>query len=106
MACLLPSIFLRGILAARSVHKNSGVSPMAWRVVEHQDQVWKVSVAAERCANMTLWQLVLAFRCGGPDSTAFWAPYPIQSTSKSSLFAQADRIPDNRIAEVLAENVD
>ena len=55
---------------------------------------------------MTLWQLVLAFRCGGPESTAFWTPYPIQSSSKSSLFAQADRIPDDRIAEVLAEHVD
>jgi hypothetical protein len=79
---------------------------MAWRVVEHQDQVWKVSVAVERCANMTLWQLVLAFRSAGPQSTSFWTPYPLQSSSKSSLFAEADRIPDDRIAEVLAEHVD
>ena len=79
---------------------------MAWRVVEHQDQVWKVSVAVERCANMTLWQLVLAFRSAEPESTAFWTSYPLQSSSKSSLFAEADRIPDDRIAEVLAEHVD
>jgi len=79
---------------------------MAWRVLEHQDQVWKVSVAAERCANMTLWQLVLAFRSAGPKATSFWKPYPLQSSSKSSLFAQADRIPDDRLAELLAEHVD
>ncbi len=78
---------------------------MAWRVVEHGDTVWKVTIAAERSGNMTLWQLVLAFRSAGPQSTAFWTPYPLQSSSKSSLFAQADRIPNDRLAELLAEHV-
>ncbi len=55
---------------------------------------------------MTLWQLVLAFRSAGPKATSFWKPYPLQSSSKSSLFAQADRIPDDRLAELLAEHVD
>ncbi len=55
---------------------------------------------------MTLWQLVLAFRSAGQPSTSFWKPYPLQSSSKSSLFAQAERISDDRLAELLAEHVE
>jgi hypothetical protein len=34
-----------------------------------------------------------------------WTPYPLEATSKSSLFMQAERIPDAALARVLAERL-
>jgi hypothetical protein len=34
---------------------------------------------------------------------AFWAEYPIEATSKSALFLQADRIPDAALSHFLVE---
>ena len=79
---------------------------MAWRVIDTQGEVWHVQAAAERRADKKLWQLTLSFRCYGGDrkSSAFWATYPLESRSKSSLFALADRIQDDELREVLAQH--
>jgi len=78
---------------------------MAWRVVQFGDTQWNVSVAAERRPHNAYYRLVLAFRSSGPDSTSVWAPYPLESSSKSSLFAEADRIPADRLRALLAEHL-
>ena len=79
---------------------------MAWRVIDTEDEVWHVQAAAERRVDEKLWQLTLSFRCYGGDrkSSAFWAPYPLESGSKSSLFALADRIQDDELRDVLAQH--
>ena len=79
---------------------------MAWRIIDTEDEVWHVQAAAERHADEKLWQLALSFRCydGNRKSTAFWASYPIESGSKSSLFALADRIQDDELRNVLANH--
>lgn len=78
---------------------------MPWRTVEYADSVWHVTYAAERRANTSAWQLVLSFRPADGPKTAFWAPYPIESSSKSSLFAMAERITHDRLTAVLAEHL-
>lgn len=78
---------------------------MAWRVVEFGDTVWNVTCAAERRAQNATWQLVLSFRSSHTPRSAFWAAYPLESSSKSGLFAQAERIPHDRLAAVLAEHL-
>jgi len=80
---------------------------MAWRVIASGGEVWHVQAAAERRANARLWQLMLAFRAADRSrpTRAFWAPYPIESVSKSSLFLQADRIPDEALREVLVQHI-
>ena len=35
---------------------------MVWRVVEHDEHRWNVSIAAERRANSPSWNLVFSFR--------------------------------------------
>lgn len=81
---------------------------MAWRVIDTDDEVWHVQAAAERHADEKLWQLTLSFRCcdGSRKSNSFWAPYPLESGSKSSLFALAERIQDAELREVLAKHSD
>jgi len=80
---------------------------MSWRVIAHGDQVWHVDAVAERRANTSAWQLVLSFRAAaesGPGRRrSFWTPYPLEATSKSSLFIQAERISDAAIVQVLAD---
>jgi hypothetical protein len=78
---------------------------MSWRVVEHGDTTWKVSFAAERTANTTRWRLVLSFRAAEPEARAFWAPYPLESASRSVLYSQADRIPAERLTAILSEHL-
>ena len=77
---------------------------MAWRIIDAEDEVWFVMAAAERRADEHQWQLTLRFRCkqGGRDSDAFWAQFPLESGSKTSLFAQADRIRDDELRQVIA----
>lgn len=79
---------------------------MAWRVIDTNDEVWHVQAAAERRANDKMWRLTLSFRChdGDRKSSAFWTHYPLESKSKSSLFALADRIEDEELREVLARH--
>lgn len=87
---------------------------MSWRVIAHGDQVWHVDAVAERRANTAAWQLVLAFRAAseapvgatGPmGRRSFWTPYPLEATSKSALFIQAERIPDTALSQLLAERL-
>ncbi|HLS47592.1 MAG TPA: hypothetical protein VK012_03675 [Gemmatimonadales bacterium] len=61
--------------------------------------------AAERRANSPLWRLVLSFRAVGDSARSFWIPFPLESPSKARLFAQAERIPDDRLTALLAERL-
>ncbi len=80
---------------------------MAWRVLDNGDQVWHVQPAAEMRANVNLWQLVLSFRSkqAASEPRAFWAAFPLESSSKSSLFQAADRLSDDAIREVLVQHL-
>ena len=75
---------------------------MVWRVVEHDERRWNVSLAAERRANSPNWNLVFAFRPTEQGQRSIWATYPLSSSSKAALFAQAEKIPDDAIAALLA----
>jgi len=75
-----------------------------WRVIAYGNQVWHVDALAERPANTEAWQLVLSFRAAERSrGKAFWTLYPLEATSKSSLFIQAERIPDKALSHLLAE---
>jgi len=75
---------------------------MPWRVIAHGDQVWHVDALAERPANAEAWQLVLSFRSASERSgRSFWTLYPLEASSKSSLFIQAERIPDTALSQLL-----
>ncbi len=78
---------------------------MAWRYVEHDDRRWNVTVAAERRAYSQQWTLVFAFRPTDPAQRPFWAPYPLSSSSRAALFAQAEQISDAALAAFLAEQL-
>jgi hypothetical protein len=81
---------------------------MSWRVIAHGDQVWHVDAVAERRANAAAWQLVLSFRAASEPLVgrrSFWTPYPLEATSKSSLFIQAERISDAALSQLLAERL-
>jgi hypothetical protein len=78
---------------------------MPWRVLEVGDRTWNVSLAAERRANAAEWKLVVSFRAVGPERRSFWAPYPLESLSRSMLFAQAERISDDRLIELLRSHL-
>ena len=78
---------------------------MAWRVVEHDDRRWNVSIAAERRANSPHWNLVFSFRPADIGQRSFWATYPLSSASRAALFAQAEQLPDDAIAAFLAEQL-
>jgi len=79
---------------------------MVWRVVEHDARRWNVSIAAERRANSPQWTLVFAFRPVDLGQRSIWATYPPSSTSRAALFAQADRMPDDAIAALLAAQLE
>ncbi|HUF35496.1 MAG TPA: hypothetical protein VMN37_06075 [Gemmatimonadales bacterium] len=79
---------------------------MAWRVVEHADRRWHVTIAAERRANAAQWSLVVSFRSAPPDQRTFWVTYPLASHSRAALFAQAEQITDGTLAAILAEHVE
>jgi hypothetical protein len=79
---------------------------MAWRVIDANDEVWFVMAAAERHYDESQWQLTLRFRCKDDDRNrgAFWVQFPLESGSKSSLFALADRISDDELRQLLTEH--
>jgi hypothetical protein len=81
------------------------VTNMAWRVVDAAGEKWQVQPAAERRANAQFWQLILSFRASTPERRAFWAAFPIESMSKSSLFYQAERITDEALRDVIAQHL-
>ena len=78
---------------------------MVWRVVEHDDRRWLVSMAAERRANSPHWNLVFSFRPTELGQRSIWATYPLSSASKAALFAQADKLPDAALTALLAEQL-
>jgi hypothetical protein len=75
---------------------------MAWRVLEHGNQRWNVTMAAERRPDSPNWNLVFSFRGTEPGQRSVWAVYPLSSSSKSALFAQADRISNDDLVALLA----
>jgi hypothetical protein len=79
---------------------------MAWREVEHGNRRWSVTVAAERRPNSAQWNLVFAFRCASAERQSVWATYPLASSSKAALFAQAEKLSDEALAAVLSEHLD
>ncbi|HEU5041482.1 MAG TPA: hypothetical protein VFT84_11700 [Gemmatimonadales bacterium] len=79
---------------------------MAWRVVEHADRRWQVTVAAERRANAAQWTLVFSFRSAPPDQRSFWVTYPLTSLSRAALFAQAEQISDDTLTALVAEHLE
>jgi hypothetical protein len=78
---------------------------MAWRVVEHDDRRWTVSIAAERRANSPQWNLVFSFRPTDVGQRSIWATYPVASSSKAALFAQAEALSDDALTALLAEQL-
>jgi hypothetical protein len=54
-----------------------------------------------------MWQLVLAFRRKDTEGgrRSFWASVPLESSSKSSLFLQAEKLSDEDLHEVLARHL-
>jgi hypothetical protein len=78
---------------------------MAWRMVRFGDREWHVSLAAERRAHSDRWNLVLSFRAQDGDRRLLWTEYPMSSTSRSALLQQAERIPEAKLADALAEAV-
>jgi hypothetical protein len=77
---------------------------MPWRVISYGEEVWSVQPVAELRPNEHAWQLMLSFRVssGRMRERCFWTPYPIEATSKSALFLQADLIPDAALSKLLA----
>ena len=78
---------------------------MAWRVVEHDDRRWTVSIAAERRDNSPHWNLVFSFRPTDVGQRSIWATYPVASSSKAALFAQAEKLSDDALTALLAEQL-
>ena len=80
---------------------------MPWRVIAHGDEVWRVDAVAERRAHRRSWHLVLSFRAASDRvrGRSFLTPYALEATSESSLFLQAERIPDAALSNFLAERL-
>lgn len=74
---------------------------MPWKEVVVGDATWTVAPVAERVANTQAWRLVLSCRCAGAERRSVWASTGLQSTSRSDLYAQADRLSDERVKAVL-----
>jgi hypothetical protein len=80
---------------------------MPWRIIAHGSDVYHVDAIAERRAHTQAWQLALSFRAASEPARGptMWALYPLEATSKSSLFIQAERIPDTELSRVLTERL-
>ena len=78
---------------------------MADRAVTVDGTRWSVSVLAERAPNGSCWRLVVGFRSPEPASRSVWATYPAEFTSRSALFAQADRLSEDAIAGLLQQQL-
>ena len=78
---------------------------MAWRVVEHDDRRWTVTIAAERRANSPHWNLVFSFRPTEVGQRSIWATYPVASSSKAAVFAQAEKMSDDALTALLADQL-
>ncbi len=78
---------------------------MAWREIIIGDVLYTVSPVAERVPNSHAWRLVLNCRNGGDRKAQLWAATSLQSSSRSDLYAQADRLSDSRLKAVVTEHV-
>jgi hypothetical protein len=78
---------------------------MSWKEVQIGDIRWTVSPVVERVAHTHAWRLVLNCRSTGELGRTVWATTSLQSSSRSDLYAQADRLSDARVAAVVAEHV-
>ncbi|MEP7225844.1 MAG: hypothetical protein ABI785_00655 [Gemmatimonadales bacterium] len=76
---------------------------MAWRILEHAERRWNVSIAAERRPSSSDWNLVFSFRAVDPGHRSVWATYPLSSSSKGALFAQADRVSNDDLVALLTQ---
>ena len=76
---------------------------MAWRILEHAERRWNVSIAAERRPSSPDWNLVFSFRAVDPGHRSVWATYPLSSSSKGALFAQADRVSNDDLVALLTQ---
>jgi hypothetical protein len=76
---------------------------MPWRIVEHADRRWNVSFAAERRPDSSQWNLVFSFRPSDPGQRSVWGTYPLSSSSKAALFAQAERVSNEDLVTLLAQ---
>jgi hypothetical protein len=78
---------------------------MAWREVTIDEVRWIVSPVAERVPNSLAWRLVLNCRGAGESSRPIWAATSLQSSSRTDLYSQADRLSDARLKAVVTEHV-
>ncbi|MDZ4863168.1 MAG: hypothetical protein SGJ01_06945 [Gemmatimonadota bacterium] len=78
---------------------------MAWREITVGETRWAVAPVAERVANTQAWRLVLSCRCDGQARRSLWASTGLQSSSRTDLYAQADRLSDARVAAALAARI-
>jgi hypothetical protein len=76
---------------------------MPWRVLEYAERRWHVSMAAERRPNSPHWNLVFSFRASEPGQRSVWGTYPLSSSSKAALFAQADRVSNDDLVALLTQ---
>jgi hypothetical protein len=66
---------------------------------------WSVSLLAERIPHGSAWRLVLGFRSPDPARRSVWATYPKEFTSRSALFAQADRLSEEAMTNLLQQQL-
>jgi len=78
---------------------------MSWREVLVGETRWSVAPVAERVANTHGWRLMLSCRVTGDGQGAVWASTGLQSSSRSDLYAQADRLSDDKVAAAVARHV-
>lgn len=79
---------------------------MAWKEVQIGDVQWTVSPVAERVAHSHAWRLVLNCRSRGEGGgRTVWAATSLESSSRSDLYAQADRLSEARLVAVVAQHV-
>ena len=76
---------------------------MPWRVLEHAERSWNVSIAAERRPDSPHWNLVFSFRTSDPGQRSVWGTYPLSSSSKAALFAQAERVSNGDLVTLLSQ---
>jgi hypothetical protein len=78
---------------------------MSWREITVGETRWSVAPVAERVANSHAWRLMLSCRTAGETPRALWANTGLQSSSRSDLYAQADRLSDDKVAAAVARHI-
>ena len=78
---------------------------MADRAVTVNGIRYRVAVMAERIPHGSAWRLVLGFRSTEASRRSVWATYPAEFTSRSALYAQADRLSDETVANLFPKQM-